>query len=349
MRQTALILEERGRLSLREIELDQTLGDSDVRIAIDTVGICGSDIHYYLHGGIGDFVVREPMVLGHEASGLIIETGKKVSHLKTGDRVCMEPGIPNLESEQSRLGIYNLDPEVKFWATPPIHGCLLSTLVHPASYTFKLPDAVTLSEGAMVEPLAVGVHAATKAAIRPGETALVTGAGPIGMVTALAALAGGCSRVLISDIQEPKLKLAATLGAITPINVNATSLKESVAHHTDGKGVDMIFEASGHASVFDGLADCLKPAGRIIFIGMPVQPVPFDIVKMQIREASSFSIFRYANAYPRALALMGSGKTDVKPLITDTFPFERAVEAFEFAARMPAKSVKVQIHLTNSP
>src|SRR5579859_1642335 len=210
----ALVLERTKQLSLREIAVPETLGPGDVRIAIHTVGICGSDVHYYTHGGIGPFIVRQPMVLGHEASGTVTDVGSAVTTLREGDRVCMEPGIPDPNSKATRLGLYNLDPAVRFWATPPVHGCLTPSVVHPAAFTFKLPDNVSFAEGAMVEPLAVGMHAATKAQVKPGDLAVVLGAGPIGMVTALSALAGGCSRVVLADTQQPKLDLGATLGPI---------------------------------------------------------------------------------------------------------------------------------------
>src|SRR3954469_23454776 len=215
----ALVLEKRHELKLRDFAIDESLGARDVRIRIHTVGICGSDVHYYQHGRIGPFVVKEPMILGHEASGTVIEIGSAIKTLKPGDRVCMEPGIPDPNSKATQLGIYNLDPAVRFWATPPIHGCLRPTVVHPEAFTFKVPDNVSFAEAAMVEPLAIGMHAANKAQIKPGDVAVVVGAGPIGMVTALAALAGGVSRVILSDVQQPKLDLARTLGPITPVNV----------------------------------------------------------------------------------------------------------------------------------
>ncbi|MCA9881492.1 MAG: alcohol dehydrogenase catalytic domain-containing protein, partial [Anaerolineae bacterium] len=192
----ALVLERKGELSLRDFDIKEHLGPHDVRIDLRTVGVCGSDVHYYTHGAIGHFVVREPMILGHEASGIITEVGSEVKNLKVGDRVCMEPGIPDPNSRPTRLGMYNLDPAVQFWATPPVHGILRPSVVHPAAFTFKLPDTVSYAEGAMVEPLAVGMHAANKAKIKPGDVAVVIGAGPIGMVTALAALAGGCASVI---------------------------------------------------------------------------------------------------------------------------------------------------------
>ena len=165
----ALVLEEKLRLSLRDIAVEETLEPRDVRIEMKTIGVCGSDVHYYTHGAIGPFVVRAPMILGHEAAGVIIEVGSAVNELKVGDRVCMEPGIPDPTSRASRLGKYNLDPAVRFWATPPVHGILRPTVVHPADFTFKLPDNVSFAAAAMVEPLAVGVHGADQGAGQAGR------------------------------------------------------------------------------------------------------------------------------------------------------------------------------------
>ncbi len=341
----ALVLEPNRQLSLREIHIEEELGPRDVRIAIHTVGICGSDVHYYQHGRIGPFVVREPMVLGHEASGTVIEVGREVKHLKVGDRVCMEPGIPDPHSRPTRLGMYNLDPAVRFWATPPVHGVLRPTVVHPADFTYRLPDNISFAEGAMVEPLAVGMHAANKAQIKPGDVAVVIGAGTIGMVTALAALAGGCSRVIISDIQQPKLDLAATLGPITPVNVTRQDLREVVIELTDGWGADVVFEASGNARAAAGVFEPLCPGGRVVFIGMPGEPIAYDVVAAQVKEARVEHVFRYAHVYPRALALMASGKINLKPLLTDKFAFQDSIKAFEWATRMPPTSVKAQIEL----
>ncbi|MDB5332911.1 MAG: putative sorbitol dehydrogenase [Phycisphaerales bacterium] len=341
----ALVLEKVRQLSLRPIELDEPLGPHDVRIKIHTVGICGSDVHYYTHGRIGPFIVEAPMVLGHEASGTVIETGTAVKTLRPGDRVCMEPGIPDPNSKATRLGLYNLDPAVRFWATPPVHGCLRPTVVHPEAFTFKVPDNVSFGEAAMVEPLAVGMHAANKAQIRPGDLAVVIGAGPIGLVTALAALAGGCARVVITDVQQPKLDLAAKLGPIVPVNVANEKLTDVVNRLTGGWGADIVFEASGSARAAASVFEALCPGGRVVFIGMPLEPVAYDVVAAQVKEARVEHVFRYAHVYPRALALMGSGKIDVKPLITDTFSFADGIRAFDFATRMPATSVKAQIVL----
>jgi len=341
----ALILEETKKLRLGEIALDETLGPRDVRVALKTVGICGSDVHYYETGRIGPFVVSAPMILGHEASGIVEEVGGAVTTLRVGDRVCMEPGIPDPNSPASRLGLYNLDPAVRFWATPPHHGVLRPSVVHPADFTFKVPDNVSFGEAAMVEPLAVGMQAAKKARIEAGDLAVVMGAGPIGMVTALAALAAGCSRVLLTDTQQPKLDLGATLGPITPVNVKSESVAEIVHAMTDGWGADVVFECSGSAPAIANVFEPLRPGGCAVLVGMPGGPVAYDVVGAQIKEARVEHVFRYAHVFPRALALMGSGSIDVKPLITDTFPFADSVRAFEYAANLPPTSVKAQIEL----
>lgn len=339
----ALVLEKIHELALRDIDLYETMGPRDVRIAIHTVGVCGSDIHYYQHGRIGPFVLEEPMVLGHEAAGTITEVGAEVANLKVDDRVCMEPGIPDPSSRASRLGMYNLDPAVRFWATPPIHGCLCESVVHPADFTFKLPDNVSYAEGAIVEPLAIGVHAANKAAIKPGALAVVMGAGTIGMVTAMAALAGGCSRVIITDVVQPKLDLAATFGPITPVNVAEQEVAEVAREMSEGWGADIVFECSGATPAIASVFEPLCPGGRVVLVGMPIEPKPYDVVAAQIKEATVEHIFRYAHVYPRALALMGSGRIDVKPLITDTFAFDDSIKAFDYCCNMPVTSVKAQI------
>lgn len=343
-RMKALVLKEKNKLAIMDMDIRDTLGPDDVRIKMHTIGICGSDVHYYTHGKIGNFVVKEPMILGHEASGTIIEAGKNVKTLKAGDRVCMEPGVPDLRSRATMEGMYNLDPAVVFWATPPIHGCLRETVVHPAMFTFKLPDNVSYAEGAMVEPLSVGLQAVKKANIKPGDVALVTGCGTIGILAGLAALAGGCSKVIITDVIDPKLKIAASYGMI-PVNIIKQNLQKVVDDVTGGWGVDAIFEASGNEAAIANIFQPLCPGGKVVFIGMPVNPVPVDIVAAQAKEARMETVFRYANLYPRALALMSSGKIDVKPLVTDKYRFADAIKAYDYAAKPEPRTVKIIIEM----
>ena len=260
------MLERKGELSIREIDLPTELGPNDVKIKIHTVGICGSDVHYYEYGAIGPFIVKEPMVLGHEASGTVVEVGGAVKHLKPGDRVCMEPGIPDPNSRASRLGIYNLDPAVRFWATPPVHGCLTPYVIHPAAYTFKLPENVSFAEGAMVEPLAVGMHAAVKAKIKPGDLAVVMQEQDrSGQSPHWPRLPAAAAKCVLTDVQQPKLDLAAALGPIRPVNIAKENLRGVIDQLTDGWGADIVFEASrsflAAALPFRPYLKCSAPGG----------------------------------------------------------------------------------------
>lgn len=339
----ALVLEEKSRLSLRDIDVPTTLGAGDVRIDIHTVGVCGSDVHYYTHGKIGPFVVEAPMVLGHEAAGTVAEVGPEVTDLSVGDRVCMEPGIPKMTSRAAKLGVYNVDPDVRFWATPPVHGCLTRSVVHPAAFTFRLPDHVSFAEGAMVEPFAIGMQAASRARVKPGDIALVTGAGPIGIMNALAALAGGCAQVFITDLVDEKLGIAAQYQGITPINVRREDAASVLRAATGGWGADVVFECAGTAASIRSALEAVAPAGCVVWVGMPVDPVPFDLVLAQSKEIRMETVFRYANMYDRAIALIASGKVDLKSLISETFAFQDSIAAFDRAVEARPTDVKIQI------
>ena len=346
----SLVMERKMELSLRDFpeisKAEETLGPRDVRIKLHTVGICGSDVHYYTHGKVGPFEVTEPMILGHEAAGTVIEVGPEVTNLSIGDRVCMEPGIPDATSKAARLGMYNIDPAVRFWATPPVHGVLRPTCVHPADFTFKLPDNVSFAEGAMVEPLAVGVHAATKARVKPGDVAVVMGAGPIGLVTALSALAAGCARVFVTDLAKKKLEIAASLSpAITPVHAGTDDLSAIVMAATENWGADIVFEATGASKAAAGVFQPLAPGGCVVFIGGQADPIAYDAGAAMVREARVENIFRYAHVFPRCVGMLASGAIDVKPLITRKFDFNDSVRAFEIAASAPVADVKMQIEL----
>ncbi|MDR2485483.1 MAG: NAD(P)-dependent alcohol dehydrogenase [Treponema sp.] len=341
----ALVLESVKKLSVRDYPINETAGPYDVKIQIKACGICGSDIHYYLEGAIGDFVVKEPMILGHEAAGIILEKGEQVNHLAVGDLVCMEPGIPSAFSPEALSGNYNLDPDVVFWATPPVHGCLRETVVHPARFCFKLPRGLSAAEGAMMEPLAIGIEAAKKGRITPGDTALVIGAGAIGTLAAVSASAGGCSRVFISDVKEEKLSIAGSYPNVVPINTGKADLADTVMKETGGRGVDLIIEASGSPKVYPGFFRCAKRGGKAVLVGMMNGTVPIDVALLQGRGISIETIFRYTNAFDRAAALVSAGKIDIKRLISKTFAFADAVAAYEYAAAGHPDVVKVMIEL----
>ncbi len=318
-----------------------------MRIKLHTVGICGSDVHYYTHGGIGAFWCKAPMILGHEASGIVIETGAEVTTLKVGDRVCMEPGIPDPNSRATRLGMYNVDPAVRFWATPPIHGILRPTVVHPADFTFKLPDNVSFAEAAMVEPLAVGVHAATKAQIKPGDI----GAGHRRRADRPRHRALGAGRRLRPGLRHRRRRRQA--GARRDARADHPDQRRAArtwprrsSTATDGWGVDIVFECSGNAARRRGrVRSALRPAAASSSSACQSEPIAYDVGKAMVREARVEHVFRYAHVFPRCVAMLSSGAIDVKPLITRTFGFDDSVDAFEIAASAPPGEVKMQIVL----
>jgi D-xylulose reductase len=342
----SLVLESKGKLSLRDFPLEEKAGPQDLRIRITACGICGSDIHFYRHGAIGDYVVRQPLILGHEAAGVVVEKGEGVADFALGDLVCVEPGIPGPYSAETLEGIYNLDPGVVFWACPPDHGCLRETVVHPARFCFKLPGGMSAPEGAMIEPLAVGIEAARNGHIKPGDTALVIGSGTIGIMCALSFLGGGCSKVFITGRREEKLAIVGSYGNIIPVNVTKEDLYERINRETAGAGVDVAVEASGNPDVYPGFFRTIKRGGRAVLVGMMDKPVPVDVLTIQALGIKIESVFRYANCYGRAIALVNSGRIDVKRLISRTFKFDDAVAAYEFAAEGRADVIKVMIDLS---
>ena len=342
----ALVLEKERTLALRDIDLPLKLGPRDVKIAVDTVGICGSDVHYYTHGRIGSFIVKSPMVLGHEAAGRVVEVGSEVKSLKPGDRVCMEPGVPDMASRASRMGLYNVDPSVTFWATPPVHGCLTAHVIHPEAFTYKLPDNVSFAEGALVEPFAIGMQAASKAKIAPGDVAVVIGSG----TDRHHGGAGGARRRL-----RPRDRLRSHAGearhrrplqGVTTVNSREKKLADGSgeAHRATGAPTSCSRRAGAprRMTVFSISSG---PAACLVLVGMPVDPVPFDVVAACVKEARIETIFRYANVHARAIELIASGKVDLKPLISGTFPFEDSIAAVERAASGRPGDVKLQIKM----
>ena len=343
----ALVLEKKLHLSLRDIELPAKVGPDDVKIKMHTVGICGSDIHYYEHGKIGQWNVTKPMVLGHEGSGTVIAVGENEKILKEGDRVCIEPQVVSKKSKEFKLGMYNYDQKVKFWATPPIHGCLTPEVIFPGDMVFKIPDKITYAEGAMVEPLAVGMQGVTKAKIKPGQIALVMGCGPIGLVTALSALAGGCAKVYIADIVSEKLKMCDQYSGLIPVDLSKQNLTEKILDETNGWGVDRFFECSGAVKAYESIYNCCAPGAHVVLIGNNAEPVPMNWAVLFAKGLEYQTVHRYSHQYEPAIRLLESKKIDVKPMITHTFKFEESVKAFERAAEHRAADVKLQIQIDN--
>ncbi|RAL39922.1 hypothetical protein DM860_008062 [Cuscuta australis] len=326
------------------------LGPHDVRVRIKAVGICGSDVHYLKHMRCAGYIVKEPMVIGHECAGIIEEVGSGVETLFPGDRVALEPGISCWRCDFCKEGRYNLCPEMKFFATPPVHGSLANHVVHPAHLCFKLPDDLSLEEGAMCEPLSVGVHACRRASIGPETRVLVMGAGPIGLVTMLAARAFGAPKIILADVDQARLSVARELGADEVIKVSS-NIQDAAAEiekikEATGAGIDVSFDCAGFDKTMTTALGATRSGGKVCLIGMGHEHMTIPLAATAAREVDVIGVFRYKNTWPLCIELMRSGKIDVKPLITHRFGFsQREVEeAFEASAR-GGNAIKVMFNL----
>lgn len=319
-------------------------GPNDALIAVKSVGICGSDVHYWKHGRIGPFILNNPMVLGHESSGQVVAVGEKVTHLKAGDRVTMEPGVPCRACHNCKNGRYNLCPDIVFMATPPYDGSLSTYYVHPADFCYKLPDNVSYDEGAMCEPLSVGVHAVSRANVTVGQTVLITGAGPIGLMCLMAARAAGAGTTIITDIKQERLDVAKKLGATHTIDT--TKVSDVVAHINSLVGpqsVDTAIECSGATVAIHAAIKGTRNGGCVVLVGMGAPEISLPLIDAAVREVDIKGVFRYCNTYPKTLALIASGKVDVKPLITHHFDFKESADAFNVARLGADKDNKMAI------
>lgn len=327
MKNTAAFLTEIEKIELKEVEVPKIMPD-EVLVKMEAIGICGSDIHYYSHGKIGDFVVEFPFILGHECAGSIIEVGCDVRHLKIGDRVALEPGVPCGRCEFCLTGKYNLCPDVKFFATPPHDGCLMNYVSHPAQFAFKLPDNVSSIEGALVEPLAIGINAALTGAVKLGDTVVIFGAGCIGLVTLLAAKAYGATKVIVVDVIEKRLVVAKNMGAIT-LNAKECNIVEVIKKMTDDKGAQVVIDCAGTNTTICQTVDVAKAGGSIVWVGLACDSVTgLKTGQVSTKELTIKSIFRYRNLYPTAIAAISDGKIDISGIISDKYRFEDTARAF---------------------
>lgn len=255
-----------GKIGFEERDIP-TPKDNEVLVKLEYVGICGSDLHYYESGAIGDYVVEPPFVLGHEPGGIVVEVGKDVKHLKVGDKVALEPGKTCGHCEFCRTGRYNLCPDVVFFATPPVDGVFQEYVAHEADLCFKLPENVSTLEGALIEPLAVGFHAARQGNAQAGQTAVVMGSGCIGLVTMMALKAMGVSKVYVVDIMAKRLEKALELGADGVIDATKVDVVEEVRRLTDGKGCDLAIETAGTEVTTVQTIHMTKKGATIVLVG----------------------------------------------------------------------------------
>ena len=315
--------------------------EDEVLVKLEYVGICGSDMHYYETGAIGNYVVKPPFVLGHEPGGTVVEVGSAVKHLKVGDRVALEPGKTCGHCKFCREGKYNLCPDVVFFATPPVDGVFQEYVAHEANLCFKLPDNVSTMEGALIEPLAVGFHAANQGGAHAGQTAVVMGAGCIGLVSMMALKAEGVSRVYVVDIMQKRLDKALELGADGVINSREKDAVQTILDLTDGLGCDLVIETAGTEITTRQAIEMAQKGANIVLVGYSKSGEMTLPMSLALDKELTFkTVFRYRHIYPMAIDAVASGKINLKGIVTNIFDFDDIQNAMDKSISDKANIVK---------
>ena len=329
MKMKTAVMTDLQKVEIQEREVPTPKSD-EVLVKVEYVGICGSDLHYYESGRIGDFIVETPFVLGHEAGGTVVEVGENVKHLKVGDRVALEPGKTCGKCEFCKQGKYNLCKDVVFFATPPVDGVFQEYVAHEADLCFKLPENVSTMEGALIEPLAVGMHAANQGGAHLGQTAVVTGAGCIGLVTLLSLKAMGVSNVIVVDIMEKRLQKALELGADYVINGRQKDVLKEIMDYTGGVGCDLGIETAGSQITTTHLIKAAKKGSTIVLVGYSTSgEMSLPVGMLLDKELTIKTVFRYRNIYPIAIEAIASGKIDIKRIVSHFYEFDEIQEALD--------------------
>lgn len=339
------LMEKPGDIKIKEVPIPEPK-NNELLVKVKHVGICGSDIHYYEHGRIGDFVVEKPIILGHECAGEVTEIGKDVTGFQKGDLVALEPGHTCGKCEFCLTGRYNLCPDVVFMATPPYDGAFCEYVAYPSHMAFKLPEGMDTIEGALIEPLAVGMHSANQGGASLGQSAVILGSGCIGLCTLLSLKAKGVTKIFVADVIEKRLNKAKELGATEIIDARKQDTVKTVMELTDGKGVDMVYETAGNKVTTASTGALVKRGGTIILVGMaPDATISYDFGTVMGKEATIKTVFRYRNIYPSAIEAVASGIIPIKSIVTDTFKLEDTAKAMEYSVANKADIVKAIIEI----
>jgi L-iditol 2-dehydrogenase len=318
MRAAVLVEPRRIEMQKRPVPRPQP---GEVLVRVGVVGVCGSDAHYYREGRIGEFVVEAPMILGHEAGGTVAAVGPGVDESRVGQRVSIEPQRPDPDSAETRSGHYNLCPHMRFYATPPVDGALCEYVTIGAAFAHPVPDTMSDDAAALCEPLSVGIAAVTKAAVSGGTGVLIAGAGPIGIMAAQVARAYGATEIVVTDLDPHRREIATRFGA--------TATLDPLADNVSELRLDAFIDASGAPAAVAAGISAVRPAGRVVLVGSGSPTMELPIQLIQNRELVLTGVFRYANTWPTAIALVESGRVDLDGMVTARFPLEKVVEALE--------------------
>ena len=318
--------------------------DNEVLIKLEYVGVCGSDLHIYEH--FWGKSVNGPYVLGHEAAGTVVETGRGVAHLKPGDRVALEPGKTCGKCEFCKSGRYNLCPDVIFFATPPVPGVFQEYVAHEADLCFKLPESVSTLEGALIEPLAVGFHATNQGGAHPGQAAVVTGAGCIGLVSMMALKICGVPKVYVLDVMANRLEKAIELGATDVINAASGDAAAKVRELTGGAGADLVIDTAGVETTVNQAIDYAKKGAVIVIVGYNAGGMMnLKSTLLTDKEITIKTVFRYRHIYPMAIESVAAGLVNLKGIVSNIYPLDDIQAGLQASVKNKANLVKAVIHI----
>ena len=318
-------------------------GPDQILVAPRLVGICGSDLHYYKDGRIGDWRILQPHVLGHEFAGVVVELGPNVDHVEVGDHIAVEPIIPCEACDACRRGIYNVCPNIRFTGSPHTDGALQGLVAVPARGAHRLPRGMSFSLGALVEPTSIAVHAVRRSGLAAGDSVMIVGAGPIGLLILAVARAYGAGAIHCIDLSQGRLDLATRLGATRAVNVRGMDHTE-IQELTDPLGVDISFEAVGTPGTLETAMRLVRPGGRVVAVGVNIaERIPFNLMLSQSKEATIVPVYLGRDAFPEAIDLLASGRIDGDLLVSHRFPLERTTEAMDTSLDPGTGAVKVMI------
>ncbi|QTH43449.1 NAD(P)-dependent alcohol dehydrogenase [Cohnella sp. LGH] len=317
----------------------------EVLIKVMAVGVCGSDVHYYEHGKIGRYIVDRPLVLGHECAGVVAAVGADVTRFAPGDRVAVEPGMTCGRCSACKSGRYNLCPDVRFLATPPVDGAFAQYVAIREDFVFPIPEGVSFERAAMNEPFSVGLHAVRRAGLKTGDTVAILGMGPVGLLAVVAAKACGAARVFVSDVEPRRLDAALKLGAELAVHAGNEDAAEAIRRATGGEGADVSIETAGNPRALRSALLATRRGGAVAVVGLPPEGrVELDVSYLVDNEIDVRGVFRYANTYPLGLSLLADPARKIEALFTDVFPLEETAAALERARANKSGSLKVFVY-----
>ncbi len=331
-----------GKQKLEWVERDiPQPAAGELQIKLEYVGICGSDLHFYQEGQLANWTLDGPLALGHEPGGIVTAIGEGVTGFEIGDKVSIEPAVPCGKCEECRKGLYNLCTDIKMLAIPHERdGVNAEYCVHDATMCYKLPENVSTLEGAMIEPLAVGIHGTELSDARVGETAIVLGSGCIGLCTVMALKARGVSEIYVADVMDKRLEMAMEVGATRVFNSRTESIEE-FAKTLPGGGADQVYECAGNRITTLQTCRLIKRGGKVTLTGVSPEPVlELDIATLNAMEGTIYSVYRYRNLWPKAIAAVASGAIPVKKIVSHEFPFEECIEAIDYSLNHKDEVIK---------